>query len=52
MSRRYQIPAMLADLETAEARDEDITLLCGIGMHRPSTPEEKAAKLGPETARR
>ena len=27
-------------------RDEDITLLCGIGMHRPSTPAEKITKLG------
>lgn len=46
------VPALLADLETAGVRDADITLLCGTGMHRPSTPEEKAAKLGPETARR
>ncbi len=27
-------------------RDDDITLLCGIGMHRPSTHAEKVAKLG------
>jgi len=26
--------------------DGDITLLCAIGMHRPSTPAEKIAKLG------
>ena len=37
---------MLRELEQAGVRDEDITLLCGIGMHRPSTPEEKVAKLG------
>ena len=37
---------VLAELEAAGVRDEDITLLCGIGMHRPSTPEEKVAKLG------
>jgi len=40
------VPAVLAQLEKAGVRGEDITLLCGIGMHRPSTPEEKVAKLG------
>jgi len=40
------VPPVLAELEAAGVRDEDITLLCGIGMHRPSTPEEKVAKLG------
>jgi nickel-dependent lactate racemase len=40
------VPPMLAELESAGVRDEDITLLCGIGMHRPSTREEKVAKLG------
>ena len=38
--------ALLEELEEAGVRDEDITLLCGIGMHRPSTPEEKVTKLG------
>ncbi len=42
------VPALLAELEAAGVRDEDITLLCGIGMHRPSTPEEKVTKLGQE----
>lgn len=37
---------VLAELEMAGVRDEDITLLCGIGMHRPSTLEEKIVKLG------
>ncbi len=40
------VPAILRELESAGVRDEDITLLCGIGMHRPSTPEEKITKLG------
>lgn len=40
------VPALLRELEAAGVRDEDITLLCGIGMHRPSTPEEKVIKLG------
>jgi nickel-dependent lactate racemase len=40
------IPPILRELERAGVRDEDITLLCGIGMHRPSTHAEKVAKLG------
>jgi nickel-dependent lactate racemase len=40
------VPPVLAELEAAGVRDEDITLLCGIGLHRPSTMEEKIAKLG------
>jgi nickel-dependent lactate racemase len=40
------VPALLTELEKAGVRDEDITLLCGIGMHRPSTQEEKITKLG------
>jgi len=40
------VPALLRELEAAGVRDENITLLCGIGMHRPSTPEEKVIKLG------
>jgi nickel-dependent lactate racemase len=33
-------------------RDEDITLLCGIGMHRPSTQAEKITKLGADIVNR
>ena len=40
------VPALLAELEAAGVRDQDVTLLCGIGMHRPSTAEEKVSKLG------
>jgi nickel-dependent lactate racemase len=40
------VPPLLAELDAAGVHDEDITLLCGIGMHRPSTREEKVAKLG------
>jgi nickel-dependent lactate racemase len=46
------VPAMLEELEGAGVRQEDITLLCGTGLHRPSTPEEKAAKLGASIVRR
>jgi len=40
------VPALIRELEAVGVRGEDITLLCGTGMHRPSTPEEKVAKLG------
>jgi nickel-dependent lactate racemase len=40
------VPALLAELHAAGVRDADITLLCGTGLHRPSTPEEKVIKLG------
>jgi nickel-dependent lactate racemase len=40
------VPALLAELHAAGVRDENITLLCGIGLHRPSTPQEKIIKLG------
>ncbi len=40
------VPPILQELEQAGVRDQDITLLCGIGLHRPSTLEEKVAKLG------
>lgn len=46
------VPALLKELELAGVRDEDITLLCGIGMHRPSTQEEKIIKLGAEVVSR
>lgn len=46
------VPALLSELEAAGVRDRDITLLCGTGMHRPSTPEEKIAKLGRAVAER
>jgi lactate racemase len=46
------VPALLAELEKAGLRDEDVTLLCGTGMHRPSTREEKITKLGAEVVAR
>jgi nickel-dependent lactate racemase len=46
------VPALLRELEIAGVRDEDITLLCGIGMHRPSTQGEKVQKLGSEVVHR
>ena len=35
------VPALLSELEKAGVQDQNITLLCGIGMHRPSTAAEK-----------
>jgi len=46
------VPALLRDLAAAGVRDGDVTLLCGIGMHRPSTREEKIAKLGADVVAR
>ena len=46
------VPALLRELEAAGVRDDDVTLLCGIGMHRASTPEEKVAKLGAQVVDR
>lgn len=46
------VPAILAELEAVGVRDDDITLLCGIGMHRPSTYEEKVTKLGADVVAR
>ncbi|MEM5774420.1 MAG: lactate racemase domain-containing protein, partial [Anaerolineaceae bacterium] len=46
------VRALLTELEKAGVRDEDITLLCGIGMHRASTPAEKITKLSADIAAR
>ena len=46
------VPALLRELNAAGVRDEDVTLLCGIGMHRPSTREERVVKLGAEVVAR
>jgi nickel-dependent lactate racemase len=40
------IPPMLRELHKAGVRREDVTLLCGTGLHRPSTEDEKVTKLG------
>jgi nickel-dependent lactate racemase len=46
------VPALLRELAAAGVRDRDITLLCGVGLHRPSTREEKVAKLGADVVAR
>ena len=40
------IPPMLRELHEAGVRRNDVTLLCGTGLHRPSTEDEKLTKLG------
>jgi nickel-dependent lactate racemase len=40
------VPALLDELSAAGVEKGEITLLVGVGMHRPSTHEEKQAKLG------
>ncbi len=49
---RLLIPALLGEMAAAGVRPEDVTLLCGVGMHRPSTREEKVAKLGADVVAR
>ncbi len=44
------VPPLLAELEAAGVENKDITLLCGVGMHRPSTLAERIAKLGHDVA--
>ncbi len=46
------VPPLLGELERASVRDTDITLVCGTGMHRPSTRAEKITKLGEAVALR
>jgi len=46
------VPALLRELEAAGVPDNRITLLCGVGLHRSSTPEEKAIKLGQQVVNR
>jgi len=40
------VPAVLSELARAGVSAQGVTLVCGIGMHRPTTVEEKRAKLG------
>ena len=42
------LPVILSELEAGGIRREDITLLNGLGTHRPQTEVELRAMLGPE----
>lgn len=46
------VPPLLRELARAGVNNRDITLLCGTGMHRPSTAEEKVVKLGQDVVQR
>lgn len=46
------VPPLLDELSAAGVRDEDITVVVGIGAHRPSTLDEKVGKLGEAVVRR
>ncbi|MBN1483270.1 MAG: nickel-dependent lactate racemase [Chloroflexia bacterium] len=46
------VEALLEELHAAGVPAEQITFLCGVGLHRPSTTEEKVVKLGAEVVRR
>lgn len=46
------IPALLTELESAGVKDNNITLVCAVGLHRPSTREEKEIKLGTRVVER
>lgn len=41
------VGSLLSDLERCGVAPDDITLICATGLHRPSTPGERLAKLGP-----
>lgn len=46
------VPPLLEELNAGGVRDDDITIIVGIGAHRASTAEEKVAKLGEEVVQR
>ena len=46
------VPAILRELDRAGVPGDHVTLLCATGLHRPSTREEKIAKLGREVVER
>lgn len=46
--RKVAIPALLAELDAAGVRREDITLVCAIGLHRKNRHEEFVDYLGRE----
>ena len=43
---RLLVPPLLSELESGGVSRGDILLLCAVGLHRPSTLEEKVEKLG------
>ncbi|MDR7484561.1 MAG: lactate racemase domain-containing protein [Armatimonadota bacterium] len=50
--RRVTIPLLLEHLRGAGVREDDITLLCAVGLHRKNLPEEFESYLGSEVVAR
>jgi hypothetical protein len=50
--RKVAIPLILDELARAGVKDENVTLVCGMGLHRKNTREEFAAYLGDDLVRR
>ncbi|MEX2540643.1 MAG: lactate racemase domain-containing protein [Trueperaceae bacterium] len=50
--RKVAIPLILDELERAGVKDENIKLVCGIGLHRMNTHEEFASYLGEDIVKR
>jgi len=48
MPNERVLPVLLAEMDEAGVRREDITLLNALGTHRRQTPEELVGMLGPE----
>jgi nickel-dependent lactate racemase len=46
------VPAVLEELQAAGVCDEDITIIMGVGTHRPCTREEMERILGPDVTAR
>lgn len=46
------LPLILAELEQAGVRDEDITIVFALGAHRQQTPEEQSQLVGAEAIAR
>jgi len=44
------LPPLLAELERAGAGPEHVELICATGTHRPGSPDEMAALVGPDIA--
>lgn len=50
--RKVAIPLILEELERAGVKDENVTLVCGIGLHRMNTFDEFAQYLGDDIVKR
>ena len=46
------LPGVLDELRLAGVRDEDVTIMCALGTHRPHTREERRQLVSPQIADR